>query len=70
MILEFGASTSLEVTETVNSAGVGVAIALAIFVAEGFLVRDKLRDSAGKLRVDSLPVMMFRVRGKSSCSHG
>ena len=79
VILEFATSTSLEVTETVHSAGVGVAIALAIFVADRFLVRDKLRDSAGKMRVEwwsvrvslviDLPVMMFRVRGKSSCSH-
>jgi hypothetical protein len=42
VILELTASTCLEVPETVNSARVGVAITLAIFVAEGFLARDEL----------------------------
>jgi len=71
VILELTASTCLEVSETVNSTRVGIAITLAIFVAEGFVVGDKLRDFAGKLRVEwwsveislviNLAVMVFRV---------
>ena len=46
MILKLTASTRLEVSEAVDSAGIGVAITLAIFVAKGFLIGDKLRDFA------------------------
>jgi hypothetical protein len=77
VVLEFATSTSLEIAETVNSAWVGVAITLAIFVAKGFLIRDKLGDSAGKMgvklwsaRVSLVIKMVFRVPGRSSCSHG